>query len=216
MNKEKKGLFLLLGLLTGVVLLTACVIRSYNNQSPDQYRSRREPEASPQVVRGLLNESARFFTQERYPEAEHSLRRVLNLDRDNIMAMRMLGNVYFLSGRYFEASNIFRAVLAKHPGDPVAHANLGETLVRLKWYEAGIRELLTARAIDPNQPDIDMSLSRAYEELGDLAAAEEYRRKASERNAEQEKSAGELPPQNENQETEPSHSDSPEQNHEQD
>ena len=157
MNREKKGLFLLLGLLTGVVLLTACVIRSYNNQSPDQYRSRREPEASPQVVRGLLNESARFFTQERYPEAEHSLRRVLNLDRDNIMAMRMLGNVYFL-----------------------------------------------------------LSLSRAYEELGDLAAAEEYRRKASERNAEQEKSAGELPPQNENQETEPSHSDSPEQNHEQD
>ena len=86
----------------------------------------------------------------------------------------------------------------------------------MKWYEAGIRELLTARAIDPNQPDIDMSLSRAYEELGDLAAAEEYRRKASERNAEQEKSAGELPPQNENQETEPSHSESPEQNHEQD
>ena len=183
MNKERKGLIVLLGLLAGVVLLTAGVIRGYNSRSQELYLDRRMPAASPQLIRTLLNESARFFSEERYPEAENSLRRVLNLDRDNIVAMRMLGNVYFLSGRYLEASAVFRAVLAKHPKDPVAHANLGETLIRMQWYEAGIRELLTARAIDPNQPGIDLSLAQAYEELGELKRAEHYRRLASKRAA---------------------------------
>lgn len=209
MTSEKKGLIVLLGLLSCVVLMTAGVIRNYNSRSQDPARSSGE-QATPQIIRELLNESAQFFTREQYPEAEQTLRRVLSLDRDNIVAMRMLGNVYFLSGKYFEASEVFRAVLAKHPKDPVAHANLGETMIRMQWYEAGIRELLTARAIDPNQPGIDLSLSRAYEELGDTVQAQFFRRLASERAVRQR----DVPPPQENQNTESISAESPEPNHE--
>ncbi|MDR0931609.1 MAG: hypothetical protein LBM70_01135 [Victivallales bacterium] len=80
---------------------------------------------------------------------------------------------------------MFRVVLAKFPTDPVSHANLGETLIKMQWYEAGIRELQTARILDPNQPNIDFSLSRAYKELGDHAAAERYFQLGSERLAQQ-------------------------------
>ncbi|WP_294507688.1 tetratricopeptide repeat protein [uncultured Victivallis sp.] len=216
MNRERKGLIGLLGLLAGVVLLTLGVVRSYNSGGADQLHTPRESTASPELIRALLNESARFFTQKRYPEAEHSLRRVLNLDRDNLVAMRMLGNVYFLSGRYFEASSVFRAVLAKQPKDPVAHANLGETLIRMQWYEAGIRELLTARAIDPDQPGINLSLSRAYEELGDSATAGQYRKLASEQAARQKNQRTADVPQKKEEtiRTEPASVKFPEPNHE--
>ncbi|MBS1370426.1 MAG: tetratricopeptide repeat protein [Lentisphaeria bacterium] len=187
MKKNTPKLIVLLGALAGVVLLTAGVIYSYDGQGSNRGRSERGPAASPQILRQLLSQSAKLFTEQRYPEAERSLKRILNLDRDNIMAQRMLGNVYYMSGRYFEASNVFRAILAKFPKDPTARANLGETMIRMQWYEAGIRELLTARILDPAQPGIDLSLSRAYEELGDRAAAEHYLRLASERAAQQQR-----------------------------
>lgn len=214
MNRKRRSLLIQLGLLACVVLLTAGVIRSYGSRSQELLQHRSESSNPPQIIGILLDESARFFIQKRYPEAEHFLRQILNHDRNNITAMRMLGNVYFLSGRYFEAGSAFRAVLAKRPKDPAAHANLGETLIRMQWYKAGIRELLTARAIDPELPDIDLRLSRAYEEIGNTAAAEQYRKFSAERAARSRNRPEPDKPQRETPETESASAESQESNHE--
>ena len=173
MKRDSSKLFIMAGSLLGVVLLTAAVI--YNGgQNAASRRSAGLPAPSPHIIRQLLSQSTRLFEEKRYPEAERSLKRILNLDRDNITAQRMLGNVYYMAGRYYDASNVFRAILARYPKDPVARNNLGQSMVRMQWYEAGIRELLAARAIDANLPGIDLNLSMAYKELGDDGTAAYY------------------------------------------
>lgn len=183
MMRELPKLLIPGGILLGIVLLTVVVIHSYGRPETAGRRQSKFQSPSPQILRQLLNQSEQLFGEKRYPEAERSLRRILNLDRDNLVAMRMLGNVYYLSGRYYEAGNMFRAILAHRPKDAVARNNLGLAMVNMQWYESGIRELLTARALDPEQPGIDLNLSRAYEALGDAEKAAYYRGLA-ERNAE--------------------------------
>jgi len=174
-------LFLMGSVLLGIVLLTAILIHGYDRPGPvDRQRTKIQ---YPQILRQLLKQSAHLSAQKRYPEAERSLKRVLSFDHDNLIAQKMLGNVYLMSNRYYDAANMFRAILARNPKDPAARNNLGLAMIRMQWYEAGIRELLTARAIDPNQPGIDLNLSRAYEELGDAGKAAYYR-KLSEKSAE--------------------------------
>ena len=174
MKRDSSKLFIMAGSLLGVVLLTAAVIYSYGGQNAASRRSARLPAPSPQIIRQLLSQSTRLFEEMRYQDTERSLKRILNLDRDNITAQRMLGNVYYMAGRYYDASNVFRAILARYPKDPVARNNLGQSMVRMQWYEAGIRELLAARAIDANLPGIDLNLSMAYKELGDDGTAAYY------------------------------------------
>ena len=176
-------LLLLGGILLGIVLFTVAVIHNYDRPGIMGKRQSKILSAPPQILRQLLNQSEHLFREKRYPEAERSLKRILNLDRDNLVAMRMLGNVYYLSGRYYDAGNMFRSILARHPKDAVARNNLGLAMVNMQWYEAGIRELLAARALDPGQPGIDLNLSRAYEALGDTEKAA-YHRALAERHAE--------------------------------
>lgn len=175
MNREFWKLLVTGGALFGVVLLTVLVIHTYDRPGITGPRPSRTAPPSAQILRQLLLQSERLFEKKRYPEAERSLKRILNFDRDNIAAMKMLGNVYFMWGRYYEAGNMFRAVLARRPKDAVARNNLGLSMINMQWYEAGIRELLAARLLDPNQPEIDLNLSRAYEELGDTGKAAYYR-----------------------------------------
>lgn len=175
MNRERTKFLLMGGLLLTVALLTAVAIHSYDRPGITGKRQAKTPPPSLQLIRQRLEQSAQLVAEKRYPEAERSLRRVLNLDRDNLPALRMLGSVYFLTERYYDASNIFRAILARRPKDPTARNNLGLSMIRMQWYEAGIRELLTARAIDPGQPEINLNLSQVYEELGDTEKAAYYR-----------------------------------------
>jgi len=173
MKRELPKLFLMGGILLGVVLLTAILIHGYDR--PETAERQRGKTMSPQILRQLLRQSANFCKQKRYLDAERSLKRVLNFDHDNRTAQGMLGNVYLESGRYYDAGNIFRAILARRPRDAAARNNLGVAMIHMQWYEAAIRELLTARALDPYQPGIDLNLSRAYEELGDTEKAARYR-----------------------------------------
>ena len=189
MSREIWRLLVMGGALLGVVLLTALVIHTYDRPGITGRRQTKTAPASPQIIRQLLKQSERLVVKKRYPEAERSLKRILNFDRDNIAAMKMLGNVYYMSGRYYDAGNMFRAILARRPKDAVARNNLGLSMINMQWYEAGIRELLAARQLDPDQPGIDLNLSRAYEELGDTEKAAYYRSLAEE-NAKKHQSAG--------------------------
>lgn len=175
MNREIWRLLATGGALLGVVLLTALVIHTYDRPGITGPRPSRTAPPSAQILRQLLSQSELLFEKKRYPEAERSLKRILNFDRDNIAAMKMLGNVYYMWGRYYDAGNMFRAILARRPKDAVARNNLGLSMINMQWYEAGIRELLAARLLDPDQPGIDLNLSRAYEELGDTGKAACYR-----------------------------------------
>ncbi len=165
-----------------LLLLAGCTVGLIALYGPKQRSRNASPEhIISQVSRQMMFSASELFEQERYPEAERILRQLLGFDRHNIAALRMLGNLQYITGRYSDASGTFRLVLAIAPQDPVAHSNLGMSMIRMQWYEAGIRELLTARALDPELPFIDRNLGHAYGELGNLEKAAQYLKIAEEK-----------------------------------
>ena len=67
--------------------------------------------------------------------------------------------------------------------DPVLRNNLGQTLIRQQAFEAGIKELLRARALAPGAAYIDYNLGSAYRLLGDTEKAERHLGAAARRGA---------------------------------
>ena len=59
-----------------------------------------------------------------------------------------------------------------------ARMQMGVTYLQQKNLPAAMRELTRAKELDPDNPEIDMSLGLAYQARGDLGKAEEYLRSA--------------------------------------
>ncbi len=59
-----------------------------------------------------------------------------------------------------------------------ARMQMGVTYLQQKNLPAAMRELMRAKELDPDNPEIDMTLGLAYQARGDLEKAEEYMRAA--------------------------------------
>ncbi len=180
MKRELVNLLIQGGLLIFVVLFTVLVISHYNGPEATEKRRRSAPSASPQALEQMQTYAMRLFEEKRYAEAERTTKRILTFDRSNPAALRLLGNIYYTGGRYYEAGNTFRVILARDPDDAAVRYNLGLSLIGMQWFEAGIRELQTARSANPLLPGIDLHLSLAYQELGDGNKAAYYHNLAEE------------------------------------
>ncbi|MDX1815512.1 MAG: hypothetical protein R3239_06090, partial [Thermodesulfobacteriota bacterium] len=59
-----------------------------------------------------------------------------------------------------------------------ARMQMGVTYLEQRNLPAAMRELTKAKELDPDNPEIDMTLGLAYQKRGDLETAEEYLRMA--------------------------------------
>jgi len=157
-----RGRFLvLLGILLAVAGATGAVIFTHPVGA-------NVPATPPgmQIFRHWKYRVTALMREGRFVEAEQLALRIRHAFPGQAFSDRLLGRIYYETGRFDEAAAIFRVLLLRSGGaDAVARNNLGMTLLRLQRYEQSLRELRIAAAMMPNESYVRYNL----EEVAKLA-----------------------------------------------
>ena len=162
-----RGRFLvLLGILIAVAGATGAVIFTHPTGA--------SVSAAPvgmQIFFHWSNRITSLMREEHFVEAEQLALRMRHVFPNQPLPERVLGRIYYETGRYDEAAAIFQVLLLRSPGDAVARNNLGMTLLRLQRYEQSLRELQTAARILPEDGYVRYNL----EQVAGLAGFRNFR-----------------------------------------
>ncbi len=129
--------------------------------------------ASP--VQAVCDGAWALRTEGRLEEAKAALLRARAVDPDDLLVAKMLGHIYSEQGRFSEADQELRSVLARDPRD----ANAAHALFQVAKARESDRPLLAELAAhasrsertSPERMMLGFALGRAYDQLGDYAEA---------------------------------------------
>jgi tetratricopeptide (TPR) repeat protein len=135
---------------------------------------RRAAASAPGTTLGRIAMARALLAENRDAEAEKVLRRVLSTERDNAVALDLLGNTLADAGRFADARRyLLRAIdqapwLAGSYYDVVRCARIGPDDVGLI---ARMRAAVESQSLDPTQRiRVHLALGKAADDLGDYAA----------------------------------------------
>ena len=147
--------FVLLGILIAVAGATGAVILTHPSSA-----SITAAPAGMQIFFHWKNRITVLIREGRFAEAEQLALRMRHTFPNQPLPERLLGRIYYETGRYDEAAAIFQVLLLRSPGDAVARNNLGMTLLRLQRYEQSLRELRIAAGMLPNEGYVRYNLEQ--------------------------------------------------------
>ena len=107
--------------------------------------------------------------------------RVLALVPDDVPSMIWLGELHLATGDPGAAEPHLQRALALRPDSAAAAARLGQAALRRRDYTQAIEYLERALELDADAPGVHYSLGMAYRGAGQLARAETYLRRTSDR-----------------------------------
>jgi len=93
---------------------------------------------------------------------EHVAREILQLDNENVAAMRLLALALVAQGEYVESEQLYQQLATLQPDSVEDRTGLGATQLLLGNTEAGTKELEKALAMDPNNTQLRERLIGAY------------------------------------------------------
>jgi tetratricopeptide (TPR) repeat protein len=114
---------------------------------------------------------------QRYQEAFEEMKRVIELDPNNLDARVKLGNYYLMGGKQSpaaisEAERLAKEVLEKNPNHIEGHILMGSVLFAQDHKPEAFAELNRAIELDPQRVESYLSLARFYAHTKDLVTAE--------------------------------------------
>ncbi len=174
MIKHSK-LFSLLIPLAGVVLLTTLLVLTYRFPARRRAATAAERQNSARLERTMQRLGRAYSEVEdgRLATAEVILKEILQHE-PHPMALRLLGRIYYESGRFPEAEEVFRKLIDRNMFDAPAHNNLGQVLFRRGQYPEALSELKKSLELNPESPMVHLNLSSVYAALNDQAAARRH------------------------------------------
>jgi tetratricopeptide (TPR) repeat protein len=124
---------------------------------------------------GRISMARALLAENRDPEAEKVLRRVLEGERDNAVALDLLANTLADAGRFSDARRYFLRAIEKAPGlagsyyDVVRCGRIGPQDAELV---ARMRSVLESQSLEPAQRvRVHLALGKAADDLGDYQEA---------------------------------------------
>lgn len=145
--------------------------------------NRRNEMPPPEAVKKLQQwkeHAVRLFDCKNYSTSERVLMRILKEEPENFAMRRLLGCIYFKTGRQSQAQQLFVEMLQKRPQDAVARNNLGMILAKEHKYEAALRSLLEAEKLLPASGLIHANLAYLYRQINSPIEAQEHWNKSIE------------------------------------
>jgi predicted Zn-dependent protease len=106
-------------------------------------------------------------------DSEASLRAELHRYPGDLRAKYYLAYVLGLLQKHSEAELLLRAIIARQPDFPEAHATLGSELLAQNRPAEALEQLLMADKLTPLQPKLNYQLGLAYRKLGRKEEAEQ-------------------------------------------
>lgn len=167
--RNKQFISLIIILLT-VFALTAVVMKYYqpiDTTEREKVLSLKEK----QEIQNLIGQAYFAISQEEYESAERTLYRLFEKSPNNILALQMLGQIYFKTKRYASADKIFRKLILLQPQIASNYNNLGQSLAYQKDYKNGITYLRRSLELDPNVTMPYFNLAEVYMKMGDKKQA---------------------------------------------
>ncbi len=174
MIKQSK-LFSLLIPLACVVLLTTLLVVTYRFPTHRRTATSAERQNSARLER-IMQKLGRAYSEVedgRLATAETILNEILQHEQ-HPMALRLLGRIYYESGRFPEAEEVFRKLIDRNMFDAPAHNNLGQVLFRRGQYQEALCELKKSLELNPESPMVHLNLSSVYTALKDQEAARRH------------------------------------------
>lgn len=114
------------------------------------------------------------------PKSEAAFRHVLELDPNNLEALRGLGNVYFDRDEYDRATEYYRAYLKQRPDDASVRTDLGTMLLYGGRLDEAVREYQAVVEREPGFYQAHFNLGIALLRRGDPEGARKAFEKARE------------------------------------
>ncbi len=112
--------------------------------------------------------------------AEAELKRALELDENNAVAVHDLGAIYYGRGELEKALRYFEEAVRLSPSSPVPREHLGGVYLDLDRNEEAAAALEAAVALDPEKADTRLGYGLALQRTGDERGALEQYKKAIE------------------------------------
>ncbi|XP_042240154.1 protein O-mannosyl-transferase TMTC1-like [Homarus americanus] len=149
-----------------------------NNTSEAEKHFRLALKAHPQHAHAYYNLANLRQQQGRVGEAVALLEESLRYDATNRDAVSTLAGLYGDAGRPTDAENLYLALLAARPSDPVVHNNYAAFLQRLGRGEAALRHYEAALGLDPRHPVALVNTARLMRTLDHNTQAEVFYKRA--------------------------------------
>lgn len=167
---KNRQLILLIILLLIVFALTAVVMKFYTpkeKENPRELQSLRDR----QEMQILLGQAYFLMSNGDYGYAENTLKRLFEKSPNNILALQMLGQIYFNTERYSEAEGVFRKLINFTPDDAANFNNLGQALAKQGDFKNAVIYLQKAIEINPKVLMLYFNLAELYLKMGDKKEA---------------------------------------------
>ena len=167
---NNKRFVIMLGLLALIVFATMLIIRSYNPSKKLQMIEQQEL-AEIAEIKALLGEAYSLMAEQQFNAAEKRLHLLLRKAPHNIVAMQMLGNIYFIQQKYTEAEDTFRTLIRIDSQHSINYNNLGQSLAMQGKYTDAIIQLKKAVTLSPDMAQPHLNLAEIYIKLNHKKAA---------------------------------------------
>jgi tetratricopeptide (TPR) repeat protein len=116
----------------------------------------------------IIKEAQKELADNQKEKAEDLLKTLLVFSPNDENALALLGGIYYRSGRYHEAEDLFLRLLdSKGGNDAVVLTHLSSVLAKQKRYEEAISNGLKAANIQPDFAEAQINLSAIYAASGD-------------------------------------------------
>ena len=96
---------------------------------------------------------------------------MLKADEQNVRAMQLLAQGYYLQGKYELCRLVLENARAVDPNDPVTHNALGTVLLKLKQRSAAVESFKTAASLRPDFAEAHSNFGAMLVESGDYDGA---------------------------------------------
>lgn len=159
----------------------------FNNLGAEEFAKGAPARAIPYFNRALLiqpdldfawtNLAAALRVLGRLGDAEAALQTALRMDPRSESALNGLERLYVAQGHVAAAEKVARTLASYRDRNPYHHFEVAQEALRGSDYETAIHHLLSALRVNPNDPEFNFELGRAYLEQGNFRqAAKRFKR----------------------------------------
>jgi tetratricopeptide (TPR) repeat protein len=137
-------------------------------------------EISPLDPEATLSLAKVMKVQNRLPEAQELLEKLLGQNAENGPAQVLIGQIFLSQGRFLDADERFRTASEIYDGDCALYYSWGKSLILMGFHELALEKFQKASEIDPYDADVYDAWGAALKHLGKFGEAAEVFKRASE------------------------------------
>jgi tetratricopeptide (TPR) repeat protein len=157
------------------ILLDLSQAYAHNRNFPPAIRVAQQfLESEPDSIPGRLTLANAYFMAQRFPESRAECERVLKLDSNEPAALKLKGNIEYLTGDFEHAESTFIGLLDRHPDDDEAPYMLGRMYYMESRVDYAIGQFRRVLKINPQSYKAYDNLGLCYQALGETELAKRH------------------------------------------